>query len=816
MLKKYLNSVNPFNYFFVAVMVLLFVHLASRSDLERFTQDRVNDEVLFVPELKVAKEIPVSHKEISIIKSGGEISSWSLSTPHQWNHIYSGEGSRFSEQLLKALGGQYPQQLVGERKNLKGLPLAIFFDLPTSEVKKLANPHLYFYGVSGDWELYAGHELISAGARMDRNIAVFIPPKVLRDGVLRFTWVVKNGSRGRLGGVNFLYGVTVRSGKETDWARLMLPLQRQWPIYAVIATFASLCFFAVLLALMFPKYSDLWALAAFCATLFFVMWTETPFYWMGFDFGGGEGDLFRFYKTMAQTGVVVTGAAMSIGFFRLKGKLQFFLLVLVGVWATALIASTVPGASSKITEVIRRQIATQVVWGLLGSQMFIFVIGLYSFSKHFLFIRRSGLDEEREQVTNRAWQLTAYSLGMAFMVAVYTIYWPHYSVNPGTEYFLLSATIPPLLFLALFYVSLGRQYHQIQREAAVARVTQMLAHDVRKPFSMLKLILSELQEKQPNQDTKSMMHLVDKEIASVENLVQDVMELGRDRSLRTESVSITHAVHDVVQSMARLNPDARIQFIYQWGHIHCVNAHRVRLLRVFSNIATNALSAMDKEGTVTWRSKEVDGWIEVEVANNGPQICEDNPNRVFSAFYTKRKGGTGLGLAIVHRIISDFGGEVSCRSSETETVFSMKIPATNVKEEQDQLLPDSLKKAIKPQPVQLDRILNVVLVEDNLFYRAFWERVYRKHQIAIYSNPNDFFVAYEKGFSEVDCVITDYYFGEESDVTGDDVIDFVRNLKGPPVLLCSNSSLESFEDRNVTMIEKEPPTPERLMQLLRD
>jgi two-component system sensor histidine kinase KdpD len=54
--------------------------------------------------------------------------------------------------------------------------------------------------------------------------------------------------------------------------------------------------------------------------------------------------------------------------------------------------------------------------------------------------------------------------------------------------------------------------------------------------------------------------------------------------------------------------------------------------------------------------------VTVEVANNGPQLAEDEEKKIFDKFYrgknAVRKGGVGLGLSICRGVVNAHGGKI--------------------------------------------------------------------------------------------------------------------------------------------------------------
>ena len=68
--------------------------------------------------------------------------------------------------------------------------------------------------------------------------------------------------------------------------------------------------------------------------------------------------------------------------------------------------------------------------------------------------------------------------------------------------------------------------------------------------------------------------------------------------------------------------------------------------------------------------------VTVEIEDSGPGLNEEQKTRLFTPYYTTKRGGTGLGLAIVQGIVSDHGGRIQVRSEPGEgTTFTLMFPA---------------------------------------------------------------------------------------------------------------------------------------------
>lgn len=113
--------------------------------------------------------------------------------------------------------------------------------------------------------------------------------------------------------------------------------------------------------------------------------------------------------------------------------------------------------------------------------------------------------------------------------------------------------------------------------------------------------------------------------------------------------------------------------------------------QVLLNLLINATHAIRKKfetslGHIKVKSYKKEGWVIVEVSDNGSGIPESIRSEIFQTFFTtKKKGeGTGLGLSISKSIIEEkHGGSLDFTSVEGEgTTFIIKIPQERPSESQ--------------------------------------------------------------------------------------------------------------------------------------
>jgi signal transduction histidine kinase len=105
-----------------------------------------------------------------------------------------------------------------------------------------------------------------------------------------------------------------------------------------------------------------------------------------------------------------------------------------------------------------------------------------------------------------------------------------------------------------------------------------------------------------------------------------------------------------------------------------------------ANLVSNAIDACtlaeaQREFVVTVSSRDEDGMLVYEVADNGRGMDYEISRKVFSRFFTTKGAdrGTGLGLLTTKRIVHQHGGRISFDSREGEgSVFRIELPRASL------------------------------------------------------------------------------------------------------------------------------------------
>ena len=106
-----------------------------------------------------------------------------------------------------------------------------------------------------------------------------------------------------------------------------------------------------------------------------------------------------------------------------------------------------------------------------------------------------------------------------------------------------------------------------------------------------------------------------------------------------------------------------------------------QIQRVLYNLVQNAIRHTPADGSVVVETIDIGSEIQINVADNGEGITNDDLPHVFERFYRSDKsrsrdtGGAGLGLAISKRLVETHGGRIwVAQPPGGGSVFSFTLP----------------------------------------------------------------------------------------------------------------------------------------------
>lgn len=212
----------------------------------------------------------------------------------------------------------------------------------------------------------------------------------------------------------------------------------------------------------------------------------------------------------------------------------------------------------------------------------------------------------------------------------------------------------------------------------------IVSHDLKAPLRNMKHLaeaVSEDYEDKLDELGKAYLKQMNETASDAIFFVDGLLDYSRAMHYvdkKQENVDLNELLRIVIQ---QANIPTHIKIIIP-DFLPTVNASRIALQQVFSNLISNAAKYNDKE----------EGWIRIiysdnkdkyvfKVEDNGQGISKEKLENIFSLFYMVNKkearkyGSSGIGLSIVKKRVADLGGEVVVNSVLNEgSVFEFFIP----------------------------------------------------------------------------------------------------------------------------------------------
>ncbi len=221
-----------------------------------------------------------------------------------------------------------------------------------------------------------------------------------------------------------------------------------------------------------------------------------------------------------------------------------------------------------------------------------------------------------------------------------------------------------------------------QKVAAWQEVAQRIAHEVKNPLTPIQLAAQRLRkkffDKAPdfNDIFDQSTGVIVSEVNSLKHLIDGFSKFARMPAPQM----VRQSLHEVIEKVVPLYTGAHldIEFVQRLDpSLPPINLDQEQMRRVFVNLFDNAIQAMDQKGRV-WVTTELD-WkhqrVIVKVADEGPGIRQEDQEKLFVPYFSKKRAGTGLGLAIVHRIITDHNGSIQAANNKpTGALFTFDLP----------------------------------------------------------------------------------------------------------------------------------------------
>jgi nitrogen-specific signal transduction histidine kinase len=222
-----------------------------------------------------------------------------------------------------------------------------------------------------------------------------------------------------------------------------------------------------------------------------------------------------------------------------------------------------------------------------------------------------------------------------------------------------------------------KQLLQGDKLASMGRVAAGLAHEIKNPLAAIKGMAQTMEQNIDDPEyIADFKEVVPKEIDRLNNLVQNLLKLGRTPKLAFTQVNVNQLIENTLKLFENRCRQNNVKIFKTLNPVPVIKADPEKLIQVFTNLILNAIQAMPGGGSLTVESRSTShDSLVIEITDTGKGIPEDKLKDIFEPFFSTKEEGLGLGLAITYKIIKDHNGDILVESElGKKTKFSLILP----------------------------------------------------------------------------------------------------------------------------------------------
>ena len=238
---------------------------------------------------------------------------------------------------------------------------------------------------------------------------------------------------------------------------------------------------------------------------------------------------------------------------------------------------------------------------------------------------------------------------------------------------------------------MNRQVIETGKLASIGELAAGIAHEINNPVAIMVEEAGWIEDLLEEEDLKQAENLEEfqrslKQIHTqgirCKEITHKLLSFARKTDSRIQNIDVNELIQEVVELSGQKAKYEKVRMNVHPGQgLPLITASHTEVQQVLLNLINNALYALEKKadlGHIDIYTRQENGDVVIEVADDGPGIPAANLARIFDPFFTTKPvgKGTGLGLSICYGIIKKMGGDIDVRSVVDDgTTFTITIPA---------------------------------------------------------------------------------------------------------------------------------------------
>lgn len=216
--------------------------------------------------------------------------------------------------------------------------------------------------------------------------------------------------------------------------------------------------------------------------------------------------------------------------------------------------------------------------------------------------------------------------------------------------------------------------------ATVGKTAGMVGHDIRNPLQAItsdvylaKNELASMPESDEKKNALESLTEIEENTEYINKIVADLQDYARILMPQFTKVNVEKVFQEVLSSVT-IPKDVAVSYSIA-NDFPILTLDASYLKRIMTNLISNALQAIPKEGKLTVDAFCQNGSAVISVADTGVGISDEVKDKIFTPLFTTKSKGQGFGLPVIKRLTESMGGTVTFDSEKGKGAkFTIKFP----------------------------------------------------------------------------------------------------------------------------------------------
>jgi len=211
-------------------------------------------------------------------------------------------------------------------------------------------------------------------------------------------------------------------------------------------------------------------------------------------------------------------------------------------------------------------------------------------------------------------------------------------------------------------VDVEEQLRQNEKLSALGLLAAEVAHEIRNPLTVMKLLYHSLNLKFEAKDPRAKdAQIIEAKIEHLNKIVEQILDFARTTEPKFAPVNLNDLVDELSLLVRHKLANQGVRLVrHLQADLPLVSGDAPQLEQAFLNLILNAAEAMPDGGSLTIKTRTLPtAQVAVAFKDTGGGMTQEQQQRAFkTVLATTKTKGTGIGLAIVGRIIETHHGQI--------------------------------------------------------------------------------------------------------------------------------------------------------------